>query len=204
MFITTKQREQTHSQLKFKRWKMCLYRLSEVIIMPKMSLNQCLTKLPTKFLQPLKMHPLSPWKHLAEKTQATSITKIINKIWGCHHCYIWACAKRCSARTIHFLVLNASSGLSFLWTNLTLSERVCIKEIIKINLTPKVSFELVKYENLHQVWAENQQRKGGHFGCTASVVVLFASFFFRQFSLCCLTGHSQSFLMLVKTAHNYL
>ena len=37
---------------------------------------------------------------------------------------------------IHFLVLNASSGLSFLWTNLTLSERVCIKEIIKINLTP--------------------------------------------------------------------
>ena len=37
-----------------------------------------------------------------------------------------------------------------------------------------------------------------------SVVVLFASFFFRQFSFCCLTGHSQSFLMLVKTAHNYL
>ena len=115
-----------------------------------------------------------------------------------------ACAKRCSARTNHFLVLNASSGLSFFWTNLTLSERVCIKEIIKINLTPKVSSELVKYENLHQVRAENWQRKGGHFGCTASVVVLFASFFFRQFSLCCLTGHSQSFLMLVKTAHNYL
>ncbi|MCB4747997.1 MAG: hypothetical protein LGB54_05305, partial [Sulfurovum sp.] len=85
-----------------------------------------------------------------------------------------------------------------------LSERVCIKEIIKINLAPKVSFELVKYENLHQVRAENRQRKGGHFGCTASVVVLFASFFFRQFSLCCLTGHSQSFLMLEKTAHNYL
>ena len=118
-------------------------------------------------------------------------------------CYIWACAKRCLARTIHFLVLNASSGLSFLWTNLTLSERVCIKEI-KINLTPKVSSELVKYENLHQVRAKNRQRKGGHFGCTTSVVVLFASFFFRQFSLCCLTGHSQSFLMLVKTAHNYL
>ena len=118
--------------------------------------------------------------------------------------HIWACAKRCSARTIHFLVLNASSGLSFLWTNLTLSERVCIKEIIKINLTPKVSSELVKYENLHQVRAEKRQRKGGHFGCTTSVVVLFASFFFRQFSLCCLTGHSQSFLMLVKTAHNYL
>ena len=117
---------------------------------------------------------------------------------------IWACAKRCSARTIHFLVLNASSGLSFLWTNITLSERVCIKEIIKINLTPKVSFELVKYENLHQVRAKNRQRKGGHFGCTASVVVLFASFFFRQFSLCCLTGHSQSFLMLLKIAHNYL
>ena len=105
---------------------------------------------------------------------------------------------------IHFLVVNASSGLSFLWTNLTLSERVCIKEIIKINLTPKVSSELVKYKNLHQVRAENRQRKGGHFGCTASVVVLFASFFFRQFSFCCLTGHSQSFLMLVKTAHNYL
>ena len=85
--------------------------------------------------------------------------------------YIWACAKRCSVRTIHFLVLNASSGLSFLWTNLTLSERVCIKEIIKINLTPKVSSELVKYENLHQVRAENRQKKGGHFGCTASVVV---------------------------------
>ena len=84
---------------------------------------------------------------------------------------IWAFAKRCSARTIHFLVLNASSGLSFLWTNLTLSERVCIKEIIKINLTPKVSSELVKYENLHQVRAENRQKKGGHFGCTASVVV---------------------------------
>ena len=117
---------------------------------------------------------------------------------------IWACAKRCSVRTIHFLVVNAASGLSFLWTNLTLSERVCIKEIIKINLTPKVSFELVKYENLHQVRAENRQRKGGHFGCTASVVVLFASFFFRQFSRCCLTGHNQSFLMLVKMAHNYL
>ena len=102
------------------------------------------------------------------------------------------------------LVINASSGLSFLWTNLTLPQRVCIKEIIKINLTPKVSFELVKYENLHQVRAENWQRKGGHFGCTASVVVLFASFFFRQFSFCCLTGHSQNFLMLVKTAHNYL
>ena len=118
--------------------------------------------------------------------------------------HIWACAKRCSVRTIHFLVLNASSGLSFLWTNLTLSERACIKEIIKINLTPRVSSELVKYENLHQVRAENRQKKCGHFGCTASVVVLFASFFFRQFSLCCLTGHSQSFLMLVKTAHNYL
>ena len=112
--------------------------------------------------------------------------------------------KRCSARTIHLLIVNTSSGLSFLWRNLTLSERVCIKEIIKINLTPKVSFELVKYENLHQVWAKNWQRKDGHFGCTASVVVLFASFFFRRFSLCCLTGHSQSFLMLVKMAHNYL
>ena len=50
---------------------------------------------------------------------------------------------------------------------------------------------------------KNRRRKGGHFGCTASVVVLFASFFFQQFSFCCLTGHSQSFLMLVKTAHNY-
>ena len=88
--------------------------------------------------------------------------------------------------------------LNFLWTNLTLFERVCIKEIIKINLTTKVSFELVKYEHLHQVRAKNRQRKGGHFGCTASVVVLFASFFFRQFSFCCLTGHSQSSLMLVK------
>ena len=48
-----------------------------------------------------------------------------------------------------------------------------------INLTPKVSSVLVKYENFHQVWAENRQRKGGHFGHTASVVVLFASFFFR-------------------------
>ena len=72
--------------------------------------------------------------------------------------------------------------------------------IRKINLTPKVSSEFVKYENLHQVRAENRQRKGGHFGCTASVVVLFPSFFFRQFSFCCLTGQSQSFLMLVKMA----
>ena len=71
--------------------------------------------------------------------------------------YMSLCQK-CSARTIHFLVVNASSGLSFLWTNLTLSERVCIKEIIKINLTPKVTFELVKYKNVHQVWAENWQR----------------------------------------------
>ena len=103
-----------------------------------------------------------------------------------------------------FFGRKCCSGLGFLWTNLTLSERVCVKEIIKINLTLKVSFELVKYENLHQVRAENRQRKGGHFGCTASVVILFVSFFFRQSSLCCLTGHSQSFLMLVKTAHNYL
>ena len=101
--------------------------------------------------------------------------RILNvRMWSfcmCLYIYIWACAKRCSARTIHFLVLNASSGLSFLWTNLTLSERLCIKEILKINLTPKVSSELVKYENLHQIRAENQQKKGGHFGCTASVVV---------------------------------
>ena len=47
-------------------------------------------------------------------------------------------------------------------------------------------------------------KEGWTFWVHASVVVLFASFFFRQFSLCCLTGHSQSFLMLVKTAHNYL
>ena len=138
----------------------------------------------------------------------TLITQYIHNIYSkdmtIRIIYIWACAKRCSARTIHFLVVNASSGLSFLWTNLTLSERVCIKEIIKINLTPKVSSELVKYKNLHQVRAKNRQRKGGHVRCTASVVVLFASFFFRQFSLCCLTGHSQSFLMLVKMAHNYL
>ena len=79
--------------------------------------------------------------------------------------HIRACAKRCSARTIHFLVLNASSGLSFLWTNLTLSERVCIKEIIKINLTPKVSSELVKYENLHP----NPGRKSAKEGWTFQV-----------------------------------
>ena len=77
--------------------------------------------------------------------------------------YIWACAKRCSVWTIHFLVVNASSGLSFPWTNLTLSERVCIKEIIKINLTPKVSFELVKYENLHQVRAKKSAKEGWTF-----------------------------------------
>ena len=140
--------------------------------------------------------------------------------FSCQSCFLLTCefpwifiyfyfiyepvTKRCLARTIHFLVVNTSAGLSFLWTNLTLSERVSIKEIIKINLTPKVSFKLVKYEHLHQVRAETRQRKGGHFRCIASVVVLFASFFFRQFSLCCLTGHSQSFLMLVKTAHNYL
>ena len=86
----------------------------------------------------------------------------------------------------------------FSLTNLTLSERVCIKELIKIKLTPKVSSELVKYENLHQVRAENWQRKGGHFGCTASVVISFASFFFRQFSLCCLTG--QSVAMFTRSA----
>ena len=61
---------------------------------------------------------------------------------ACQH--IWACAKRCSARTIHFFIVNSSSCLSFLWTNLTLSKRVCIKEIIKINLTPSVSFGVSK------------------------------------------------------------
>ena len=91
----------------------------------------------------------------------------------------------CSARTIH-----TSAGLSF-------------KATINRNLTPKVSFELVKNQNLHQVPAENRQRKGRHFVCTDSVV-LFPSFFCRQFSFCCLTGHSQSFEMLVKTAHNNL
>ena len=57
-----------------------------------------------------------------------------------------------------FLVVNASSGLNFLWTNLTLSERVCIKEIIKISLAPKVSFdsfELVKYCNGRAVQASS-------------------------------------------------
>ena len=71
-----------------------------------------------------------------------------SSIWlfPCHHLWqhIWACAKRCSVRTIHFLVVNASSGLSFLWTNLTLSERVCIKEIIKIKLDSQSQFWVSK------------------------------------------------------------
>ena len=50
--------------------------------------------------------------------------------------------------------------LCFLWTNLTLSKKVSIKEVIKINLTPKVSSELIKRENLHQAWAGNWWRKG--------------------------------------------
>ena len=72
----------------------------------------------------------------------------------------------------------------------------------KDKLDSQSQFWLVKYDNLHQFRfsAENRQRKGGHFGCTGLVVVMLASFFFRQFSLSCLTGHSQSFLILEKTA----
>ena len=58
--------------------------------------------------------------------------------------------------TRYALDVNTSSGsVLLLLTNPTLSERVCIKEVMQVNLMPTVTFELIKYENLCQVQAGN-------------------------------------------------
>ena len=123
--------------------------------------------------------------------------------------------------------VNTSSGsVLVLLTNPTLSERVCIREVIQVNLMPTVTFELIKYENLCQVQAGNWWRNGGHFGCITwfwfcvclylppSANFVFVSSSFSQFCVCIfllqtvfllLPDQTQSsFLMLVKTAHNCL
>ena len=41
---------------------------------------------------------------------------------------LWACDRTCFAWTHYVLYVNISSGLSFLWTNITLYKRVCFKQ----------------------------------------------------------------------------
>ena len=102
---------------------------------------------------------------------------------------IQACAKTCFAWTLYVLYINTSSGLNFLCTNLTLSERVCIKEIMKINLMPRDSFYLTKLNMkiYTKSWLEIGRGRVDTSSTSLEFDFLFASFPFRQFSFCCLT-----------------
>ena len=104
-----------------------------------------------------------------------------SSIWlfPCHHLWqhIWACAKRCSVRTIHFFGCKCFFMFKFSLNKPNFIRKSMHQRDNKDKLDSQSQF--CKIWKFTQVRAENRQRKGGHFRCTASVVVLFASFFFR-------------------------